>query len=300
MLTFRPLSLSDKQSLNNRTLREPSRSVDYSFGAIFLWSGKYHHQVADCAGYPVLMCSIRDDKYFSYPIGCDDLQSVVSEILAYAAANNFPPILIGLEDNQVEALEQQFPGRFSFTPERDFFDYIYSIEKLITLSGKRLHAKRNHCNRFESEHDWQFLPLAPEHFPACLALLDRWSESERDGKATLGGERIAIELAFAHYDALELLGGALFAEGELVGFAIGERISPDTFDIHFEKARADINGAYSMINREFAKLIAKEFPDVHYVNREEDMGLENLRRSKLSYYPEILLQKFTAQLKEVL
>ena len=114
----------------------------------------------------------------------------------------------------------------------------------------------------------------------------------------MDGEHAAIARAFEHYDALDLLGGALFAEGELVGFTVGEKISADTFDVHFEKARADLNGAYPTVNREFVKLVRERYPEIAYINREDDMGLENLRKSKESYDPDILLRKFTVRWRE--
>ena len=191
-----------------------------------------------------------------------------------------------------------FPGCFDCTEDRDYADYLYSADKLISLAGKKLHGKRNHINRFTAEHDWSFRDLTPELFPDCLALLARWAEDADNAAGTVDGEHAAIARAFEYYDALGLLGGALFAEGELVGFTVGEKISADTFDVHFEKARADLNGAYPTVNREFVKLVRERYPEIAYINREDDMGLENLRKSKESYDPDILLRKFTVRWRE--
>jgi len=299
MLTFRPLSLTDKPWIDRHVADENSRSADFNFGSMFLWDDRYQQWVADSDHHLISLCRAYPQPIFPYPIGIGNPFCAVEEMHEYAEANGFPLVIRGLEEHHVAALTQLFPGRFSYTEDRDYADYLYSIDKLVSLSGKHLHGKRNHCNRFESEHNWSFRQLKCEDFPACLALLDRWAaEEDAAQEAAIDGERLAIGRALEYYDVLGLLGGVLFAEGDLIAFAIGEPICTDTFDIHFEKACADINGAYSMINREFARLISQSFPNIHYVNREDDMGLDNLRRSKESYHQDILLRKFTARWNE--
>ena len=108
-------------------------------------------------------------------------------------------------------------------------------------------------------------------------------------------EQRAIGLAFDHFDALGMTGLVLEVEGEVVAFAMGNPIRPDMFDVNFEKAFADIQGAYPMVNRQFARLIQKNHPDVRYLNREDDMGLAGLRRAKESYIPDLLLEKLLAE-----
>ena len=299
MLTFHPLSMADKPWIDRHVAEEDSRSADFNFGNMFLWDGKYQQMVADSDHHLITLCRAYEHPVFPFPIGCGDLRPVIDEMREYAMLNGFPLVLRGLEEHHAATLDCLFPGRFCFTDDRDYADYIYRADKLISLSGKRLHGKRNHCNRFEAEHDWSFRALTAADEPACSSLLERWTAEETQVLSdSIDGEHAAILRAFEYYDALGLLGGALFAEGELVAFAIGEPISSDTFDVHFEKARADINGAYPMINREFVRLICTTHPNIRYVNREDDMGLENLRRSKESYAPDILLRKFTARWKE--
>ena len=300
MLTFHSLSLADKPWIDRRAAEENSRSADFNFGNMFLWDEKYQQMVAESGQRLITLCRAGEHPFFPFPIGCGALAPVIEAMRAYAVANGFPLVLRGLEERHVISLDCLYPGQFLFTEDRNFEDYIYRADKLISLSGKRLHGKRNHCNRFETEHDWSFRAMTAADFPACAALLDRWAAEEAPALAdSVSGERAAIARAFAHFDALGLLGGVLFADGELAAFAIGEPISADTFDVHFEKARADLNGAYPMVNREFVRLICETYPKIRYVNREDDMGLENLRRSKESYCPDLLLRKFTARQKEV-
>lgn len=298
MLSFHPLSLADKSWIDRHVFEENSRSADFNFGNMFLWDGRYRQMVADDDRHLVTLCCAYEHPVFPFPIGCGDLAPVLADMRDYAAANGFPLVIKGLEERHVALVNALFPGCFDCTEDRDYADYLYSADKLISLAGKKLHGKRNHINRFTAEHDWSFRDLTPELFPDCLALLARWAEDADNAAGTVDGEHAAIARAFEYYDALGLLGGALFAEGELVGFTVGEKISADAFDVHFEKARADLNGAYPTVNREFVKLVRERYPEIAYINREDDMGLENLRKSKESYDPDILLRKFTVRWRE--
>ena len=181
-----------------------------------------------------------------------------------------------------------------FTPDRDNFDYLYLAEKLSTMGGKKLHGKRNFCNRFEKSHSWEFRRLTRDLIPTCMEMLGKWQDEFEVPPEGLDEEHGAIIRAFMRYDALGLEGGVLFAEGQAVGFTIGEVISSDTFDVHFEKAFASIPGAYPMVCREFTRQILSDHPNIVYLNREDDMGQANLREAKLEFAPEMLLAKYTA------
>ena len=298
MLQFHSLSPADKARIDEFVRAEDSRSADFFFGNMLLWDEEYRQQVADFdQGRLITMCCTPPHPIFPFPIGTGPLAPAIEAILEYADAQGFPPVLCGLERRHMEALEACFPGRFEFTPDRDYFDYIYEAERLCTLSGKALHGKRNHIHRFTQEHDWRCVPLTAELFPVCRMLMEQWADSAGRDDADVRYERLALERAFAHYDTLDLMGAVLFAEDAPAAFTIGEIISSDTVDIHFEKARADMEGAYPMINREFVRMVCAAHPEIRYVNREDDMGLENLRKSKESYHPAILLEKFTAERK---
>lgn len=295
MLKFHPLCLEDKPLLDRAAASEGTRSADFCFGNMFLWDEKYRQQVAEFQGCPLVLCCAYEHPVFPYPVGCGDPGPAIEAMERYAAAEGFPLVIRGLERRHMAALEALDPGGFVFQEDRDYADYVYEAERLRSLRGKKLHGKRNHINRFVQEHDWRFAPLTPALFPACRDLLAHWAATAEDAGGSVAGEHRALERAFAHYEALGLLGGALFAGDRLVAFTIGEKLAEDTFDVHFEKALAEINGAYPMVNREFVDLICRLDPAIRYINREDDMGLENLRKSKLSYDPCFLLEKFTAR-----
>jgi hypothetical protein len=190
-------------------------------------------------------------------------------------------------------LEREFPGKFHYQSNRDYFDYIYLRQDLVDLKGKYLQAKRNHVNKFRRVYAYEYVPLTPELVPECLELEEEWcrrhdcTESE-----SLLNERKALTLALQHMEELRLLGGAIRVEGRLVAFAYGAPITADTFGVHIEKADTSVDGAYTIINQEFVRHVPEHYV---YINREEDLGLPGLRKAKLSYHPHLLLEKGVAE-----
>ena len=295
MLHFKAIELSDKPWIDAAVQAEDSRSADFNFANMYMWDEAYRQLVADLNGRMVAKPKYKHHPFFAFPIGAGDLKPAMEALQDYAAAHGFPFCVSGVTAEHREELEQLFPGHLTFAPDRDHFDYIYLAEKLAELPGKKLHAKRTHINRFLEANDWSFRPLTAPLLPECRNMLSDWTRNYiaaggiPDGVAA---EHAAIDRAFSHFDELGLEGGALYAGGKLIAFTIGEKISSDTFDIHFEKAYADIQGAYPMINREFVRLVLSRHPEIVYINREDDMGHENLRRAKLSYDPAFLVEKF--------
>ena len=290
-----PVCLSDKVWIDPLVAAENSPSADFNFGNIYLWDPVYKQSLIRLNGRFSVMPGNSNTPFFVYPVGYGDLADAVKTLHALAGKMGFVFTLRGVTSQQVRELEALFPGKFDFTDDRDFYDYIYSAEKLASLSGKKLHGKRNHINRFVTEYSWSFEPLTPDMAPMCMDLLRRWTE-ENTVPDELGvpQEHLAIVRAFENFDILGLDGGVLFANGAPAAFTIGEKISSDTYDVHFEKAFHNIDGAYTMINREFVRMIMDKYPGIVYINREDDIGMPNLRQAKQSYYPEFLVEKHTA------
>lgn len=294
MIQFHPVSISDKEWADRFISAENSRSADFNFGNIYMWDNSYRQRLACAGGRLLTKLKYEDRPFFAFPIGSGDLRCAIDALSEFADFRGYPLAIRGITDENRELLDGAFPGRFIFSADRDCFDYIYSAEKLSTMGGKKLHGKRNFCNRFEREHGWHFRRLTPELMPACMEMLGEWQgefEMPPDG---LEDEHAAIIRGFMRWKALGLEGGVLFADGRAVAFTVGEMISTDTFDVHFEKAFASIPGAYPMVCREFAKQLLADHPGLVYLNREDDMGHENLRSAKQEYYPEFLLAKYTA------
>lgn len=296
MIPFKTVTLCDKAWVDEIVRAENSPSADYNFGNIYIWD-KYYRQLI-CRFGDRMLTKLRYEGVpaFVFPIGTGPLRPAVEALREYAACRGFPLIIRGVTEKHREELEREYPGGFAYCLEGKNLDYLYRAEKLATYAGKALHGKKNHCNRFEAENDWQFMPLTREQIPGCLDMLDVWTEenSERLDKS-VSNEHDAIIRAFAAFERLGLEGGVLWANGGIVGFSLGEMCADNTFDVHFEKAEINLNGAYPMVCRELTRMLLEKHPGLEYINREDDMGFESLRRSKLSYKPEYLLNKYVAR-----
>lgn len=297
MIDFKPVQLSDKTWMDKHFKAEDSRSSDFNFTNVFIWGDYYNLTAAEVSGMLVFRTVFNGLIFYSFPIGTGDMRSAVHELLKHCEEKNEPFRLRGITKENADKIDILFPCLFDFTPERSYFDYVYLAEKLATLSGKRLHAKRNHINKFLSTYsDWSFEPLSAENIAHCVEMNKEWARRYRseDEGGTFDIEQKALDKALSNFTALGLEGGILRVDGEVVAFTIGEKLNSDTYVVHFEKAFREINGAYSMINREFVRYVLEKHPEIVYINREDDTGAENLRRAKESYYPEFMVEKYVA------
>ena len=299
MIPFKTVTLCDKGWVDEIVRAENSPSADYNFGNIYIWDKRYRQLIARFGDRMLTKLRYGGQTAFVFPIGSGPLRPALDALRDFAARRGDPLVIRGVTDRHKAMLEQEYPGRFDFCLEGNNLDYLYRAEKLATYAGKSLHGKKNHCNRFEAEHDWEFVPLTRELIPGCLDMLDVWTEDnlQRLDKS-VADEHDAIIRAFAAFERLGLEGGVLRAEGQIVGFSLGEMCAADTFDVHFEKARIDLNGAYPMVCRELTRMLLQRHPDLVFMNREDDMGIDALRQSKLSYKPETLLNKYLARWKD--
>ena len=299
-IEFRHPTLEDKGWITELYHKTGCRGSECSFVNLYLW-GRGYGQIAKVGDYLVQFIKYNETKYYAYPAGQGDLRYVIDALIADARAYGHPMRMLGVTCNRKEELEALYPGQFRFTENRASFDYLYDINRLADLGGKKLQSKRNHCNRFQQDHpDWSVEVVTAENLQRCRDMAEVWYE-QYDGETSeehdFRIEKIALGRAFDDYEALGLEGLLLRAEGKVMAFTMGNQIQADTFDVNFEKAFAEINGAYPMINREFARYIRERHPDVVYLNREDDMGLPGLRKAKESYHPDILLCKATAELE---
>lgn len=295
MNEFTPISLKHKALFNEIYGLEQSQSSGDSFGNVYLWDLLCRRNIARLGDRIGVEYMCPRGIFYAFPSGSGPLAPAIEALRLRALSHGCPLVIWGMTPDQRQQLEAAFPDCFEYTDDRDNYDYIYDVNAMATLAGKKLHGKRNFCNRFEGAHNWRFQPLSPALFGDCRMLLNDWESEHHDPNDE---ENQAIDRVFQDWDGLGMVGGVLYAEDAPVAFSIGELLRPDTMDVHFEKAHNDVPGAYPMIAREFARYVLREFPSVRYLNREEDMGIENLRRAKEEWYPLFLLEKTTAVWKE--
>lgn len=303
MIDFHTPDITDRCWVSARLAGSAIRACEYNFTTLFVWAAGYDITIADVEGF--LLVRLRGAEGFGYlwPQGEGDLDRALTLLEADAGERGTPFRLHCLLAEEMAALEALRPGRFTFTPDRDSFDYLYTVDKLADLAGRKLHSKRNHCKHFEEENPtWSYSPMTAADAAQCLELEARWDAAGRAREGAeededISNEKKALLLAFRHFDELELEGGVLRAEGKVVAFTMGDRLTADTYNIHFEKAFGEMQGDYAVINREFARQLRAAHPELKYLNREDDMGIEGLRRAKESYYPDLMAEKHSAVLQ---
>lgn len=298
MIDFHAPTLADKSRMDAVFFAGDCRSDDYCFGNIYIWRSYYKTRIAFWRDMPLVAF---DDgpggtARYLFPLGGSDAD--VKEALRMFSKEPdacLPFTLAGVTEEMKARLEALFPDTFEFEPRRDLADYLYSVPDLTALAGRKYHGKRNHLTRFK-RLDWRIEPIGEQNMDICDRLNEDWCEqNDYRHSPQLLDEYHAVKEAFACFRELGFSGGLLYQEDKPVAFTIGERICKDTFGIHIEKAFSQVEGAYTAINREFLAMTCAEFA---YVNREEDVGDEGLRKAKLSYHPALLLDKYTARLKE--
>lgn len=298
MIEFHKISLADKPLVDKLMIKENSQSADYNFTNLYIWSSLYHQKIADIQDFLAVYFDCGKQPYYCFPIG-GDVKAAICSLKADADSRSESFLMKGVTEAQKEKLEQFFPECFVFTEDTYANDYIYLAEKLDTLSGKKMNGKRNHINHFLKEYsNWNIEPITSVNLSECIYFQNEWRSAHGSGESNMEAEQIAIQLVTDHYSQLNLEGIILRAEGRMLGFTIGELINDNTYNVHFEKANPEIQGAYPMLNREFVRYIRQLYPQVEYINREDDVGLENLRKAKRSYYSDHMVVKYSARWAE--
>ena len=307
ILPFRKLELTDREWLAPILEALPYRMCDHSFSTLYIWQYKYSGRIAveDDVIYLVYGYETDHPMYFA-PI-CDDtkLADAVSRIEADAAERNVPFCMGAVNDLLKTKLEAVCPDRFDYTEDRDNADYIYDAESLRTYAGKKLHSKRNFTNRFEAEFEGRYTvePVSKDNLKEimafnhgrCLATREEKGISLTVENCGMHEEACAISTALIYREPLHIKGVCLKLDGKVVAYALGTKLNADTWLEQIEKADPSVPGAYPMITRAFARMCTE---DARYINREEDMGIEGLRKAKLSFNPECINLRYTVTAKE--
>ena len=297
MIPFKDITLADKDTITSFTMKSDRRNCDLSFSNLCSWRFLYDTQFAVVDNFLVFKFWAGEQLAYMMPVGTGDLKAVLWELIEDARKENQHFCMLGVCSNMRADLEAILPEQFTFTEDRDYADYIYLRSDLSTLKGKKFQAKRNHINRFRNTYpDYEYTPITPDRIQECLDLEAEWCKVNNcDQQEGTGNERRALIYALHNFEALGPTGGILHVNGKIVAFTFGMPINHETFGVHVEKADTSIEGAYAMINYEFANRIPEQYI---YINREEDLGIEGLRKAKLSYQPATILEKYMACLKE--
>ena len=298
MLDFKPFALAQKAEYDAYLALSGERGCEYSFANLYLWGRQQYAKVGDCL---VLFSQFDRKSVYPFPIGAGDIRPALEAVIADAKERGLQCRLTGLTAADCALLERIYPGRVRCHPDRDSFDYIYAIADLAELKGRKFQKKRNHLNHFRTVcPDHTLEPLSEGNLQEAAALLETWYEKQKQlhPLQDYHMEQIAARKALNTLAPLGMEGLLLKNQGQAIALTIGSRLSDDTFDIHFEKAIDGEDGAYAAINWAFARYLREKYPALRWLNREDDMGLEGLRKAKLTYQPERMLEKSWACLLE--
>ena len=294
MIEFRPVRLEDRATIERFTMSSDITNCDLSFANMFCWQEVYHSAWAIVDGFLVIRFHIDGGDRLGYmqPVGEGDCARIIPALREDAHAHGQRLRIIGLTDRGREMIRQMHIGQFAFESDRALEDYVYAADDLRNLPGRRYQPKRNHINRFMAEYpDYRYEELTPDRFDECMQLEREWRRNHEGHTSELCAEQRAMQRAFAHFAELGMTGGCIYVGERMVAFTYGSAVNNHTFDTHVEKADTDYDGAFTVINCLFARHLPERFT---LINREEDLGIEGLRRAKLSYHPAVIQHKFTA------
>lgn len=295
MINFENLNLSDKERYKSILDDGVERGCGHTFQSLFIWG----NQKGAIDGDNAMFLSCFDKTFYPFPVGKGDKKSAVQKIIDDSRERKIPCLLTGVCEDDENLLNLYFPDAFLIKETKSSWDYVYDINDLADLPGKKYHKKRNHLNNFYKEYqDFKVKVISEQNLDAIRDMAARWFvEKQKTSTEDFSLEKDALNRAVDNYAELDFDG--LFIEycGEVVAFTIASRKTSDTMDVHFEKALIAHQKAYPAINNEFAKYIRNKYPEVKFLNREEDMGIEGLRKAKESYYPHHMVKRNVALLK---
>ncbi len=282
-MDFQPIKQQDKKIYETHYRAGCRMGSDTSFVTPYAWANSFHTNLyiendAIC----MRGRSRNGEYYYMLPTGAKGAEALLRKLYEYCHDNSLPFTLRWLQKEELPLLEKLFPGKLSVTEVRDAAEYVYDTASLITLSGKKLHAKRNHVNAFRAAYAHEIRTIDADTIDEARSFVLAHCNSEE--------EKLAMIRLFDVYLPFSLIGMAIYVDGKMIAVTVGENIGCNTALIHLEKADTEYTGAYAAVNQLF---IENFFSHTKFVNREEDMGIEGLRRAKLSYRPAFLLEKFT-------
>lgn len=295
-LKLSEISIHDKKIFDEYLKMADMQISELNFTNLFIWRDYYEIRYRIINNF-LCIISFGNKPFCFFPVGdysnVDDLRIAINTLRDYFDQMDLEFLMCRVSSQQISALEES-GIKFVAKEDRDNFDYIYSVQKLSTLSGKKLDGKRNHINKFKKLHTFKYEEISDENISNCFDILEKWiiQKNNTEEDSLIAENKANLEL-LNNYKLLNVKGALIKVDGKPEAFTVGEKLNSNTVVIHAEKANAMINGLYPLINQQF---LINHWSGIEFVNREQDLGIEGLRKAKLSYNPVALLEKFTVEL----
>jgi hypothetical protein len=291
---FKELGIKDKAIFDEYFKRYPPKISEFTFTNLFMWRHYYKFKWAMLNENIVIMASPDEKQYFFPPIGENGLKETVLECLSYSEELGFGGVMKRVPKNIASLVSSPSnEGKVKVELDRDNSDYVYLIKNLVELNGSNYRSQRQSIKQFRRQHEFEYIPLTKEMIPGCLELQEDWCDIRACyDDPSLAGEDKAIFEALLHFETLKRFKcGVILVDEAIQAFTMGEVLNAETVVIHIEKGsqEREYRGVYETINKLF---LENEWANFKYVNREQDLGLEGLRKAKMSYHPEFLVDKY--------
>lgn len=291
---FKDIEIDCKNILDKYFDLVDYEACEYCFTTLYMWKDLYNTKYYVEDDFAIVAGEYENKGFIILPLAKKENMNKAFDFIIKNFEKQHKQIhLKAINKEVVEYLQSVYGDRFEYIEERNNFDYIYNGESLRTLAGRKNQKKRNHLNSFVKEYGdrVEYKKLEESDFDECINLLKEWSK-DKEESIELDSEFKAIKRIFKNYEKLKdtLKISGIYIDSKLEAFSIGEMLNDNMAVIHVEKANADIRGLYPYINQQF---LLNEFSDVEFVNREEDLGIEGLRKAKLSYHPVKFAEKYT-------
>ncbi|WP_419726551.1 DUF2156 domain-containing protein [Terrisporobacter petrolearius] len=299
-MIFKDINMESREMLNPYFDLVDYEACEYCFNTLYMWQHLYKTGYYIGDGFAVIVAEYEGNTFSILPLAKkEDMPRVIQFVVDYFEKEQKKIYFRGITQEVVDFLKENYPGKFNYIEERDLFDYVYDGESMRELKGRKNVKKRNHINYFKKEYEgrYEYRLLDEKDFDPCLELVQEWTSNKEENNAVdeeMEEELIGIKKLFESYSVLKdkLKIAGIFIDGKLEAFTMGEYINPNMALIHIEKANPVIRGLYPFINQQF---LVREFSDAEFVNREEDLGIEGLRKAKLSYHPVRFVEKYTVR-----
>ncbi len=290
-MEFKKIELCDKDILTTFLQGANELTCEISFVNLLLWQPLYNN--CYCIEDDTLFLKSYDDNIETYSLPFGNMDKGLKKIIDHCGKL---PDIWAQEGERFQMFCKLYGTQYDIYESRNEFDYIYNSSDLINLAGKKYHSKRNHISTFSKQFDWHYEDITADNIEKVRECAKIWYSQNQDRMDDeLKTEMLGVSFMLDNITALGIKGGAIVIDGNVVAFTLGSAINNLIYNIHTEKALAGYDAAYTVINREFA---AHNLGDYKYINREDDLGIEGLRKSKLSYKPQIILPKYICTKKE--
>lgn len=290
---LKDLTLENKPLCDQLFNQFPPQISEFTFTNLFIWRQAYQIKISRLQNFLCLLSEQEGSSFFFPPIGEGDVIECYQGLLQYLRGKGIFPKIVRVPEAVVAEIDWKTSG-MKAELDRNQSDYVYLVQDLTELKGRKYHRKRNHIKQFQEKYSYQYIPLTPEWIPQCLQLETEWCDLRQcEASPGLLNESLAIKEAFTHYEELGVKGGAILINAKVEAFTLGEPLNPETVVIHIEKANPAYEGLYPTIHQAF---LENQWSGTTYVNREQDLGEEGLRKAKESYFPHHMVNKYTVTL----